>query len=63
MTRAEAARLRLCMICGAPGALLIRLPDARNVRACDRCLRRDEYWTEFEVREPLPSELEIGVCP
>lgn len=57
MTRKEAARLRLCMICGRPDARLIRLiPDGRNVRACDACLRFDEYWTSFEDREPMPSE-------
>lgn len=53
----EAGIRRLCMICGTPGALLIRLvDDGRNVRACEDCLSRDEYWTRYEIREPLPIE-------
>ena len=59
MTKKEAARLRLCMICGTPDARLIRLlPEHRNVRACDRCLSLDEYWTTWEDRDPLPSEVD-----
>lgn len=55
MKWAEANRLRLCLICGAPDARCLRLPDGRDVRACDDCLR-DGVWTSYEERPPLPCE-------
>ena len=63
MTRepwASANRRRACLVCGASGATLLRCPDGRNVRACDRCIRSDmtrEAWAGAEPREPLPSEV------
>jgi hypothetical protein len=52
----EANLLRLCLLCGEPDAHLLRLPDGRNVRACDECLRTEQSWTSYETREPLPCE-------
>lgn len=58
MTKQEAHLKRCCLICGNPGAHLLRLSDGRNVRACDSCLDAgDNPWLSFEIREPLPCEV------
>lgn len=57
MTWKEANFLRVCLICGKSGAHLLKLPDGRNVRACDECLDAgDNPWTNYEIRDPLPCE-------
>lgn len=59
-TWASANRRRACLVCGTSGAALLSLPDGRNIRACDRCIRSDmarEAWAGAEPRDPLPSEV------
>lgn len=60
MTNAEANRIRACLVCGKPNAVLLRLRDGRNVRACEPCLRNgSRVWLNGSTeRDPLPCELE-----
>ena len=54
----QANREHRCLVCGTPEARLLRLPDGRNVRACDECLRGTaEPWLCGAEREPLPCEI------
>lgn len=59
VTKREASRRRLCLICGAPGANLLKLGDGRLVRACDECLRSPsgESWLNGST-ERLPTLME-----
>lgn len=61
MTKGEASAMRLCMICGNPDALLIRLPDGRSVRGCEVCLRGSNDWISWELREPIGREAEYEI--
>lgn len=58
----EANRVRACLNCGEPGALLWRTTKGenpgRNVRVCAACLRKDD-WYRFGLveRQPILGEV------
>lgn len=58
----EANALRLCLCCGNPGALLLRLPDGRAIRSCSDCQSRcafcQDNWGNGKPREPIGREAE-----
>lgn len=62
MTNKEAGRIRACLDCGDPGALLWRTTKGANpgrlLRICVACLRKDD-WHRFGLveRQPLLSEV------
>lgn len=61
-TWTSANRRRSCLYCGASSALLLRLPDGRNVRACAPCLRGNlEEWSCGTEREPMYEETEYAL--
>jgi hypothetical protein len=57
----EANRVRACLDCGEPGALLWRTTKGENpgrlLRICAACLRKDD-WHRFGLveRQPILSE-------
>ena len=58
----EANRVRACLDCGAPGALLWRTTKGENpgrlLRICAACLRKDD-WHRFGLieRQPILEEV------
>ena len=57
VTNAQAHRERRCLICGEPGAALLRHPDGRLLRACRPCLAGDSNdWHRSANREPIAEE-------
>lgn len=61
MNVGEANRVRACLDCGEPGALLWRTTRAENpgrlLRICAACLRKDD-WHRFGLveRQPILGE-------
>ena len=63
VTMKEANSRRLCLVCGAEGALLLMHRDGRYLRACVTCLRSDvgeEWLCNTSERQPLPCEERIS---
>jgi hypothetical protein len=62
MTIGEANRIRACIDCGEPGALLWRTTKGENpgrlLRICQACLRKDD-WHRFGLvdRQPILGEV------
>ena len=68
MNIGEANRVRACLDCGEPGALLWRTTKGENVgrllRICAACLRKDD-WHVFGLveRQPILGEVPMGDAP
>lgn len=62
MNIGDANALRLCLCCGKPGAVLLRLKDGRNVRSCQDCLAGCDgcrQWANGATeRKPIGRECE-----
>ena len=62
MNVGEANRVRACLDCGEPGALLWRTTKGENpgrlLRICAACLRKDDWWRFGLVeRQPILGEV------
>lgn len=62
----EANRVRACLDCGAPGALLWRTTCGENpgrlLRICQACLRKED-WHRFGLVEREPILDEVAALP
>lgn len=59
MTNHEAHRLRVCLNCGEPDAILLLHRDGRLLRACRPCLSTpnlEDWMLNTTPRDPLPKE-------